>query len=57
MLYLGYSFINQEQVSLTNIALGRGLIGTLLHITSTGLIAFLAIKIQKKRNLGFALIA
>jgi RsiW-degrading membrane proteinase PrsW (M82 family) len=56
LLYLGYSFINHEQVSLVNMTLGRGLISTLLHVVSTSLIAFLAVKIQKKRNFGFALI-
>jgi len=57
LLYLWYSFINNEQVSLINMMLGRWLISTLLHIVSTSLIAFLAVKIQKKRNFNFALIA
>jgi len=56
LLYLWYSFVNHEQVSLVNMTLGRWLISTLLHIVSTGLIAFLAIKIQKKRSFAAALI-
>ncbi len=56
LLYLGYTFINHEQVSLVNMTLGRGLVSTLLHIVSTGLIAFLAVKIQKKRSFAAALI-
>lgn len=56
LLYLLYSFINHEQVSLVNMTLGRWLISTLLHIVSTSLIAFLAVKIQKKRSFAAALI-
>lgn len=56
LLYLSYSFINHEQVSLVNMTLGRGLISTLLHIVSTSTIAFLAVKIQKKRSFATALI-
>jgi len=57
LLYLGYSFVNHEQVSLVNMTLGRGLISTLLHIVSTSSIAFLAVKVQKKRSFTPALIA
>lgn len=50
ILYVVYNFIHQENVSLVNLTLWRGLISTLLHIVSTSLIAYITLFVHRKRN-------
>lgn len=56
IFYIVYNFINKESVSLVNLTLWRWLISTLLHIVSTGLIAYLTLLIHRKRNLAISLL-
>ena len=47
ILYIVNNIINHENINILNILIGRGLVGTLIHIVSTGLIAFIVMKTKK----------
>ncbi len=56
ILYIGNNLLNHESVNIMNLIIGRGLISTLIHIVSTGLIAFIMIRIKKTKNIFLAII-
>lgn len=49
IFYIINNVLNQESVNIINLLVGRGLVSTLIHIVSTGLIAFIIVK-NKKTN-------
>lgn len=51
ILYIGNSMINSETVNISNLLIGRGLVSTLIHIVSTGLIAFIMIKTKRTNSI------
>lgn len=48
--YIGQSLLQQQTINITNLIVGRGLISTLIHVVSTGLIAFITIKLKTTTN-------
>ena len=50
IFYIINNVLNQESVNIVNLLVGRGLISTLIHIVSTGLIAFIIVKTKKRNN-------
>ncbi|MCX6824591.1 MAG: PrsW family glutamic-type intramembrane protease [candidate division SR1 bacterium] len=51
ILYIVNNLINHENINIISTLIGRGLIGTLIHIVSTGLIAFIVMKTKKGNNI------
>lgn len=47
IIYIINNIINQESVNIINLIVGRWLVSTLIHMVSTGLIAFIVIKNKK----------
>lgn len=50
IFYIINNVLNQESVNIINLLMGRGLVSTLIHIVSTGLIAFIIIRTKKTNN-------
>ena len=50
IFYIINNVLNQENVNIINLLVGRGLVSTLIHIVSTGIIAFITIKSKKINN-------
>ena len=50
LLYIVWNAFHHESVSVVGVALGRGLISTLIHIVSTSMIAFITLFLQKRWN-------
>lgn len=48
IFYIINNVLNQESVNIIHLLIGRGLVSTLIHIVSTGLIAFIIVKKDKK---------
>ncbi len=51
ILYIVVNLINQNEVNIIQMLLGRGIISTLIHVVCTGLIAFVTIGIKKWNNI------
>lgn len=51
IFYIINNVLNQESVNIINLLVGRGLVSTLIHIVSTGLIAFIIVKTKKTNSL------
>lgn len=47
IVYILHTFINHEQVNIVGLLIGRGLVSTLIHIVSTGIIALITIKSKR----------
>ncbi|HBB03578.1 TPA: hypothetical protein DCZ39_01565 [Patescibacteria group bacterium] len=43
--------INNENINILNMLIGRGLVSTLIHIVSTALIAFIMIKTKRNNSI------
>jgi len=51
ILYIINNVLNNENINIINMLIGRGLVSTLIHIVSTSLIAFIMIKTKKTNNM------
>lgn len=51
ILYIVNNIINNENINIMNMLIGRGLVSTLIHIVSTSLIAFIMIRIKRTNNI------
>jgi len=51
IVYIINSLINNQNINIFNLVIGRGLVSTLIHIVSTSLIAFIIIKTKKTNNI------
>ena len=56
ILYIINTIINNQNINIMNMLIGRGLVSTLIHIVSTSLIAFIMIKTKKTNNIILPLI-
>lgn len=50
MAYVINTMINNENINIMGVLIGRGLVSTLIHIVSTSLIAFIVIKTKRANN-------
>ena len=51
LLYISVSLLNHQQGSIMSMVVGRGLVSSLIHVVSTGLIAFISISMKKMNTL------
>jgi RsiW-degrading membrane proteinase PrsW (M82 family) len=51
ILYIVNNVINNENINIMGILIGRGLVSTLIHIVSTSLIAFIVIKTKRTNSI------
>ena len=51
ILYIINNVLNNENINIINLLIGRGLVSTLIHIVSTSLIAFIVIKTKKTNKI------
>ena len=51
ILYIVNNVINNENINIIGLLIGRGLVSTLIHIVSTSLIAFIVIKTKRTNNI------
>lgn len=51
IVYIINSLINNQNINIFNLVIGRGLVSTLIHIVSTSVIAFIVIKTKKTNNI------
>jgi RsiW-degrading membrane proteinase PrsW (M82 family) len=51
ILYIVNNILNNENINIMNMLIGRGLVSTLIHIVSTSLIAFIMIKTKRTNNI------
>ena len=51
ILYIINTIMNNQNINIMNMLIGRGLVSTLIHIVSTSLIAFIMIKTKKTNSI------